>query len=340
MRKTFAADVPQKVGQTVVLGGWVHRLRQLSSATFVILKDASGTMQCVADPARLQGVHVKLDDAVEIEGTVRADERSRYGGVEVDIVSLKVVGAATEDLPFHGSGDLAPVGQEVLLAHRPLSLRNDRVGAIFRVQAALLELFREGVVAFDQATPLGDLHLRWTGTDDGDIDVGDEFDGGTEPGPPEGAEPTDEGPEGRSTPEPQTLRDYLLAHVHRRADLYLGPYGLAMLRLYVEARAYPDLFGAIREQAISRLVLDERERVAQAVRAGVLPPDAAPVRILDAVEGAIFMHLLVTPPELLDRVRAGLDDYVERMVDDQLRAAGYDAQADAERVRRLSPPGS
>lgn len=44
---------------------------------------------------------------------------------------------------------------------------------------ALLELFREGVVAFEQATPLGDLHLRWTGGDDDvDIDVGDEFDGG------------------------------------------------------------------------------------------------------------------------------------------------------------------
>jgi segregation and condensation protein A len=41
---------------------------------------------------------------------------------------------------------------------------------------AVLELFREGVLAFDQATPLGDLHLRWTGTDDGDIDVGEEFD--------------------------------------------------------------------------------------------------------------------------------------------------------------------
>lgn len=41
---------------------------------------------------------------------------------------------------------------------------------------AVLELFREGVIAFEQATPLGDLHVRWTGTDDGDIDVGDEFD--------------------------------------------------------------------------------------------------------------------------------------------------------------------
>ncbi len=41
---------------------------------------------------------------------------------------------------------------------------------------AVLELFREGDIAFEQATPLGDLHVRWTGTDDGDIDVGDEFD--------------------------------------------------------------------------------------------------------------------------------------------------------------------
>ncbi|MET0929740.1 MAG: ScpA family protein [Aeromicrobium sp.] len=41
---------------------------------------------------------------------------------------------------------------------------------------AVLELFREGAISFEQATPLGDLHIRWTGTDDGDIDVGDEFD--------------------------------------------------------------------------------------------------------------------------------------------------------------------
>jgi segregation and condensation protein A len=41
---------------------------------------------------------------------------------------------------------------------------------------AVLELFREGMIGFEQATPLGDLHLRWTGSDEGDIDVGEEFD--------------------------------------------------------------------------------------------------------------------------------------------------------------------
>ncbi len=42
---------------------------------------------------------------------------------------------------------------------------------------ALLELFREGVVGFDQVTPLGELTIRWTGTDDTEIEITDEFDG-------------------------------------------------------------------------------------------------------------------------------------------------------------------
>jgi segregation and condensation protein A len=45
---------------------------------------------------------------------------------------------------------------------------------------ALLELFREGVVAFDQVSPLGDLTVRWTGSDDVDvseIELTDDYDG-------------------------------------------------------------------------------------------------------------------------------------------------------------------
>lgn len=44
---------------------------------------------------------------------------------------------------------------------------------------SLLELFREGVVAFDQVTPLGELTVRWTGDEDVDVDdvITDEFDG-------------------------------------------------------------------------------------------------------------------------------------------------------------------
>ncbi|GGK76190.1 segregation and condensation protein A [Ornithinimicrobium pekingense] len=46
---------------------------------------------------------------------------------------------------------------------------------------ALLELFRDTVVALDQPEALGELTVRWTGPDSGDVEVGDEFDedGGT-----------------------------------------------------------------------------------------------------------------------------------------------------------------
>ncbi|WP_157244822.1 segregation and condensation protein A [Nonomuraea typhae] len=40
---------------------------------------------------------------------------------------------------------------------------------------AVLELFRESAVTFDQVEPLGDLHVTWTGADDGDISVGDDY---------------------------------------------------------------------------------------------------------------------------------------------------------------------
>jgi segregation and condensation protein A len=42
---------------------------------------------------------------------------------------------------------------------------------------SLLELFREGVVSFDQVSPLGELTVRWTGADEGDVEITDEFDG-------------------------------------------------------------------------------------------------------------------------------------------------------------------
>ncbi|GAA4040187.1 segregation and condensation protein A [Nonomuraea soli] len=40
---------------------------------------------------------------------------------------------------------------------------------------AVLELFRESAVTFEQLEPLGDLHVTWTGTDDGDVAVGDDY---------------------------------------------------------------------------------------------------------------------------------------------------------------------
>jgi segregation and condensation protein A len=51
---------------------------------------------------------------------------------------------------------------------------------------ALLELFRENAVAFEQMSPLGELSVRWTGSDDLDVEADvhiDEFEGVPEPDP-------------------------------------------------------------------------------------------------------------------------------------------------------------
>ena len=58
---------------------------------------------------------------------------------------------------------------------------------------SLLELFREGAVAFEQAAALGELTIRWTGEEDVDAEdlVVDEFDGAPAPAEPEPT-PTEE----------------------------------------------------------------------------------------------------------------------------------------------------
>lgn len=65
----------------------------------------------------------------------------------------------------------------------------DRLTTVARF-LSLLELFREGAVAFDQMTPLGELTVRWTGSEDGEIEIEDEFDGTA----PDESGPNDDGP--------------------------------------------------------------------------------------------------------------------------------------------------
>jgi segregation and condensation protein A len=65
---------------------------------------------------------------------------------------------------------------------------------------SLLELVREGAVAFEQVSPLGELTVRWTGADDAEIEITDEFDGA----PPEEdrpAEPAEDVPGQQSDEE-------------------------------------------------------------------------------------------------------------------------------------------
>lgn len=141
-QRSFIQSLNKFIEKDVLLRGWIYRLRVLSRTTFVILRDCSGEVQCVADSELLKDLHLKLDDTIEISGHVRCDNRAR-SGYEVDIDGVRVLNRAASNLPFNSSLKIESVGQETLLEYRPLAIRNDSVGNIFRIQAALLKYFRE-----------------------------------------------------------------------------------------------------------------------------------------------------------------------------------------------------
>ena len=59
---------------------------------------------------------------------------------------------------------------------RALTSDADATDVVVARFLALLELFRDGSVTFEQPSPLAELTIAWTGSDDGEIDVSDEFD--------------------------------------------------------------------------------------------------------------------------------------------------------------------
>jgi nondiscriminating aspartyl-tRNA synthetase len=141
-QRVFIESLPNLVQQEVMLRGWVCRMRVLGKTTFVVLKDCSGEIQCVAAPEFIKEHHLKLEDTVEIVGKVRPEARAKVG-YELDILQVRVLNRSGQHLPFNSFSNLDSVGPEALIEYRPLALRNDAIGNVFRVQAALLRFFRE-----------------------------------------------------------------------------------------------------------------------------------------------------------------------------------------------------
>lgn len=142
VRRSLISALNPASGELVVIRGWVYRLRVLAKTTFIIVKDCTGVAQCVAATESLRNVSLKLDDAVEIHGIARADGRAKTG-FEIDVSRVVVLNGAGNQLPFSSSSDLSNLSAETRTEYRPLALRNERVGDVFRVQAAILEYFRE-----------------------------------------------------------------------------------------------------------------------------------------------------------------------------------------------------
>ena len=70
---------------------------------------------------------------------------------------------------------------EALRRSKSLSFRNlvsdaENTMVIVARFLALLDLYRQGVLRFDQVIALGELQISWTGSESGEVEVTDEFD--------------------------------------------------------------------------------------------------------------------------------------------------------------------
>jgi nondiscriminating aspartyl-tRNA synthetase len=144
IQRTFIHDISASTPGEVLLRGWIYRLRVLGKTSFVILRDCSGQAQCVGATEFLKDLHLKAEDVIEVRGVLRLDPRSK-AGFEVDILGICVLNRAAQTLPFQSADNVDSISLETLVQFRPLALRTEAIGDVFRIQAALLKAFRDAL---------------------------------------------------------------------------------------------------------------------------------------------------------------------------------------------------
>ena len=142
----YIEDLKKHVGQEVTLRGWLYNKRGKGKIAFLMVRDGSGTVQCVAVKKELGDEkfdlcdHLPQESAIELTGEVRADDRSP-GGVEIGLKDIKVVAEAQPNYPIQIQDVTPEVG--FLMQNRHLWLRSRKQAAILRLRAEVIRAIRE-----------------------------------------------------------------------------------------------------------------------------------------------------------------------------------------------------
>ena len=137
------AALPQLVGQTVAVRGWVMTTRSSGKIAFVALRDGTGYLQAVLSRQEVPDAawealgKLAQETSLEVTGVVRADRRAP-GGVELQASDLTIIGPS-HDFPITPKEH----GTAFLFEHRHLWLRSRRQVAIARVRHEVVQAIRD-----------------------------------------------------------------------------------------------------------------------------------------------------------------------------------------------------
>jgi len=138
-----------RVGESVVLMGWVQRRRDHGGLIFIDLRDREGITQVVFDPQHDQASHerahaLRSEDVVAVRGTVRprpegmTNPKLFTGEIEVIVEELKILNLSRTP-PFHIE-DEVDASENIRLQYRYLDLRRPGIlgNLVLRHRAAQL----------------------------------------------------------------------------------------------------------------------------------------------------------------------------------------------------------
>jgi len=128
-KRSLVMETLKKIGQKVLLKGWVNTRRDHGKIIFLDLRDRTGIVQVVCgDEAK----DLRPEDVVEVEGMVveRSPETINpnlpTGTVEVKAAKIKIISQAATP-PFDVSSDGKEINEELRLKYRYLDLRRPRL---------------------------------------------------------------------------------------------------------------------------------------------------------------------------------------------------------------------
>ena len=132
------------VGKVVKMNGAVHNIRDMGEFAFVILRKAEGLVQCVYEEGKTDFdlKELKEESAVEVTGVVTLEERAPQG-FELRLTGIRVLSQPSEVMPIAINKWKMNTSLETRLSLRPVSLRNVRERAKFKVQEGIVRGFRE-----------------------------------------------------------------------------------------------------------------------------------------------------------------------------------------------------